>query len=184
MTGEGASGACRGRVLHCKISALGLAARWVIVVVFCGMLCHGAAAAERGGIRTELIAQVRESMGTASGAEGYRFAPATVLAQGQVIHYTVRISNPNPHYVRGVAVIQPVPINTVYVPGTAAAPGATVSFSVDGGRTFAPADELVLRVEGGTRAAQPASYTHIRWQLRNPLAPGATALARFQAVFR
>jgi hypothetical protein len=30
----------------------------------------------------------------------------------------------------------------------------------------------------------PQDYTHIRWHLRNALAPGAVALARFRAVFR
>jgi hypothetical protein len=59
-----------------------------------------------------------------------------------------------------------------------------VSFSVDGGKTFGPADSLMIEVEGSTQRAQASQYTHIRWQLRNPLAPGATALARFRATFR
>ena len=42
----------------------------------------------------------------------------------------------------------------------------------------------MIDVEGTTQLAPVAQYTHIRWQLRNPLAPGATALARFRATFR
>jgi hypothetical protein len=54
---------------------------------------------------------------------------------------------------------------------------------VDGGKTFGPADSLLIENEGGRQLAQTSQYTHIRWQLRNPLAPGATALARFRATF-
>jgi hypothetical protein len=85
---------------------------------------------------------------------------------------------------RNVAVVQSVPANTTYLADSAAGPGADVSFSVDGGRSFAPAQALRIEVEGAQQLAQAAQYTHIRWQLRNPLAPGATALARFRATFR
>ena len=80
--------------------------------------------------------------------------------------------------------MQPVPANTTYLADSASGPGAIVSFSVDGGETYAPAESLMIEVEGAKQLAQAAQYTHIRWQLRNPLAPGATALARFRATFR
>jgi uncharacterized repeat protein (TIGR01451 family) len=135
-------------------------------------------------IQTELIAEVRENLSTTPGRELYRFAPAKLLAQGQVVYYTLRITNPTAVFARNVAVVQPVPANTAYIGDSAAGPGAIVTFSADGGSTFAPAATLKIEVEGTTQPAQPAQYTHIRWQLRNPLAPGATALARFRAVFR
>jgi hypothetical protein len=60
-----------------------------------------------------------------------------------------------------------------------------VTFSVDGGASFASARELVEQTPEGKRAPIPTErYTHIRWRLRNSLAPGAVALARFQATFR
>jgi hypothetical protein len=34
------------------------------------------------------------------------------------------------------------------------------------------------------RKATSDDYTHLRWQLRYPLAAGATALLRFRGVFR
>jgi uncharacterized repeat protein (TIGR01451 family) len=107
--------------------------------------------------------------------------PASRLAQGQVVYYTVKITNPTPVFANKVQVSQMIPANTSYLVGSAAAPGADVEFSVDGGQTFAPAGELKL-ADGVTRAP-PERYTHIRWRLRNPLAPGATALARFRATF-
>ena len=143
-----------------------------------------ASADEQSDVGTELIAEVRENISTTPGREVYRFVPAQLLEQGQVVYYTLRITNQTTVPLRNVAVVQPVPANTTYLADSAAGPGAAVSFSVDGGKTFASPESLMIEVEGSTQLAQAGQYTHIRWQLRNPLAPGATALARFRATFR
>lgn len=140
-------------------------------------------AEEASDIQTELVAEVRENISTTPGREVFRFVPARMLEQGQVVYYTVRITNQTTVPLRNVAVVQSVPANTTYLADSAAGPGADVSFSVDGGRNFATAQALTIEVEGAQRPAKTAQYTHIRWQLRNPLAPGATALARFRATF-
>lgn len=140
---------------------------------------------EQSAVQTTLIAEVREPYVSAEGKEGHRFVPAGVLAQGDIVFYSVQIRNPTTIALRDVAVVQRIPANTTYVPDSAAGPSTSVTFSVDGGKTFASAKGLMIQTEGNApRPATPADYTHIRWQLRNALAPGAVALARFQAVFR
>ena len=147
--------------------------------------CAPAASADQeSGIATELVAEVRENLSTTPGREVYRFVPARMLEQGQVVYYTLRITNQTTVPLRNVAVVQPVPANTAYIADSASGPGAAVSFSVDGGHTFGAPEALTVEVEGTTQPAQAAQYTHIRWQLRNVLAPGATALARFRATFQ
>jgi len=143
-----------------------------------------ARADEQSDVGTELIAEVRENISTTPGREVYRFVPARLLEQGQVVYYTLRITNQTTVPLRNVAVVQAVPANTTYLADSASGPGAAVSFSVDGGQTFGPADSLQIEVEGSKQLARAPQYTHIRWQLRNALAPGATALARFRATFR
>lgn len=138
-----------------------------------------AQATEAVELRTELVAEVRESAGTPE-RPTLRMVPATRLSQGQVVYYTVRITNPTPVFANKVQVSQLIPANTVYVAGSAGGPGADIEFSIDGGQTFARPENL--KQTDGTRAP-PGRYTHIRWSLRNPLAPGATALARFRATF-
>lgn len=134
-------------------------------------------------VQTELIAEVRETVQIAPDRKTYRYVPATVMAQGRVVYYTVRIRNPATVYARDVVVIQPIPANTTYVPGSAAGPGAETSFSVDGGETFISAVALAAATVDSSAGSKAAGCTHIRWELRNPLAPGAVALARFRAVF-
>ncbi|HEY5755444.1 MAG TPA: hypothetical protein VIU34_06450 [Steroidobacter sp.] len=153
------------------------------VLVFVSMalttLATVAVATEPVELRTELVAEVRESVVVAE-RPTFRLAPATRLSQGQVVYYSVRITNPTPVFANKVQVSQLIPANTSYVAGSAAGPGADVDFSIDGGQTFARPENL--KQTDGTRAP-PERYTHIRWSLRNPLAPGATALARFRATF-
>lgn len=150
-----------------------------------GALAFHASADEPVRVETQLIAEVRVSMSTAPGRETFRLMPATSVAQGEVVFYTVRIHNPAPVPARDVVVTQRIPANTAYIANSAAGPGAEVTFSADGGQTFAAANRLKTPdTTGAMRSALPEQYTHIRWRLRNALAPGAAALARFRAVFR
>lgn len=135
-------------------------------------------------IETELVAEVRENVSRTPGTEVFRFVPAKLLEQGQVVYYTVRVRNVGSTFARDVIVTQRIPVNTTYVEDSASGPGAKITFSVDGGQTFASPGQLTVNVEGNTQAAQPAHFTHIRWHLRNPLAPEAIALARFRATFQ
>jgi uncharacterized repeat protein (TIGR01451 family) len=156
-----------------------------LALIGCGWTCLAQGADEPVPIETTLIAEVRDTVQLASGQQVYRFVPAKALTQGQIVYYTVRIRNPTPVVARGVEVVRRIPANTFYVPGSAAGPGAQIDFSADGGQTFAPPSRVtVTDGSGSRRAAKPEDYTHIRWRLRNPLAPGALAHARFRAVFQ
>ena len=99
-------------------------------------------AGEMSDIETELVAEVRENVSATPGREVYRFVPARMLEQGQVVYYTLRITNQTTVPLRNVAVVQPVPANTTYLADSASGPGADVTFSVDGGSTFSPAGSL------------------------------------------
>lgn len=141
--------------------------------------------AQEPTVEVRLIAEVRMESGASSGNPVMYFAPATVLEQGREVFYTVSIRNPGAESAQNVAVVQRVPQNTSYVPRSAAGPGAEITLSTDGGQTFAAEDALIYTDPAGlTRPATAQDCTHIRWRLRNPLAPGAVALARFRAIFR
>jgi len=176
-------------VLRCGIRRTGVLKTWVVTLTALATaagpvrLC---AADDTIQVETELVAEVRLAVRSPGGPESFRFVPATILAQGDVVYYTVRIRNPAPVPARDVQVVQRIPANTIYVGGSASGPGADVMFSVDGGQTFAPASALSVSdpETGAVRRAETQDYTHIRWTLRNPLAPNSVALARFRAVFR
>lgn len=126
-----------------------------------------------------LIAEQRIAIDSTHTA--YRFVPAENLAQGQEVHYTLRISNPSEFALREVQVTQAVPGNTRYVEKSATGSGAELSFSIDGGQNFSGAGVL-KNPDGST--TQAVQVTHIRWQFPYPLPPQSVVLARFRAVFQ
>ena len=100
-----------------------------------------------------------------------RFVPAGRLEAGDEVHYTIRVRNPGTNPVTDVQVTKRMPFGLHYLPDSATGPACDIEFSTDGGITFQPrpvADE----------------YTHVRWTMRRPLPPDATALLRFRATFR
>ena len=105
------------------------------------------------------------------GRESRRFVEARRLTAGEEVYYTIRVRNPGKEPVAGVVVTKRMPSGVDYVRGSARGPACDVEFSTDEGDTFA-----------GEKKA--SSYTHLRWTCRRPLAPGATALLRFRAIFR
>lgn len=155
----------------------------------CALLLLGVSplslAQELAPISVELVAEVREQVALPQGQSFLRYRPAAAIVQGQTVFYTVRIHNPTPVPVRDVVTVQKIPVNTRYVIGSASGPAAELSFSIDGGQSFLAESQLrIVESAGNSRRPLPAEYTHVRWRLRNALAPGATALARFQAIFQ
>jgi uncharacterized repeat protein (TIGR01451 family) len=131
-----------------------------------------------------VVAETLQQTRDAAGEIERRMVPVEVLHEGQEIFYTLRIRNVTAAPIVDAIVVWPVPPDTRYIPNSAAGPGAEITFSVDGGQSYASPNALVVARNGSTRDATPADYTHIRWHLRYPLGAGAVALARFRATFR
>ena len=121
-------------------------------------------------LETSIVAEKLEPPAR-PGQGAARFVPATRLAAGDEVHYTLRVTNPGKEPVTDVQVTKRMPQGLQFIPGSAMGPASLVEFSADGGTTFTP------RPKGG-------EFTHVRWSLRRPLPPGATALLRFRATFR
>lgn len=122
---------------------------------------------------------------TADGRSGQpqrAWRPAGRLAVDQQVFYTVRVHNPGNRPVTDVIVTKRLPFGVRYAVGSAVGPDCAVQVSTDGGASFRPADAASMASSVDVSAGS-ADYTHLRWLLRRPLAPGATALLRFRAVF-
>jgi uncharacterized repeat protein (TIGR01451 family) len=115
------------------------------------------------------------------GIDEYHYRPALKIKQGQEIFYTVRIINTTNEKAKHPVVIQPVPTNTHLIEGSVTGTGAAISYSIDGGKTFASMIEL----SDGSGDDTPITnnITHVRWQFRHAVAPHAMVLARFRVVF-
>jgi uncharacterized repeat protein (TIGR01451 family) len=122
-------------------------------------------------------------------AEGDRgtskLVPADRVVPGDEVIYTLAVRNTGADAVAPPTVTKAVPEHTVYIADSAVGPGAEVSYSVDGGRTFDRAENLTVQgADGRPRPALAADITHIRWQLKNSLQSNSVAFVRFRAVVK
>lgn len=105
---------------------------------------------------------------------------------GDVLVYTLTYTNRGSSPVADATVDDPIPAGTVLLPGSVQGEHADVTFSVDGGESFAPFPvEIEVAAEDGTKVRKKASadsYTHIRWTARKPLAPGESRAASFKVL--
>lgn len=130
------------------------------------------------------IAQV-ELRSTVQGREATKLVPATRVASGEWVIYTLEVRNISPATLPAPTVTFPIPQHMTYGADTAIGPGAEVTYSIDGGRHFDVPDNLKIRQpDGESRRAAAADYTHIRWQLKNPLKGNSVAFVRFRAQMK
>ena len=106
-------------------------------------------------------------------------------APGTEVIFTTFYENISNEDAENTIIINPMPPGIIYREGSAQGAGATVSFSVDGGKTYdAPANLFVFDGSGRQFAARPQDYTHIRWTFKTPLLPGAKGDVSFRAVLQ
>ena len=140
-----------------------------------------AQASGSGPLQTAIDVETLQVRKGPDGQEIRRWKRADRLRSGEEVHYTVRVTNPGKQPVTDVVVTKRLPFGVHYLPGTATGPACQVQFSSDGGATFATPKDPVAKTKGAPKPA--IEYTHVRWILRRPLSPGATALLRFRATF-
>jgi uncharacterized repeat protein (TIGR01451 family) len=130
------------------------------------------------------IAEV-ESKIAAGGRQVVKLIPADRVVPGDRVIYTLEVRNTGTAAVDAPTFTHPVPEHMRYVADSAVGPGAAVSYSVDGGRSFDRAENLkVLGADAQLRPAVAADYTHIRWQLKSSLKANSVAFVRFRALVK
>lgn len=108
-------------------------------------------------------------------------APAATVIPGTEVVLTVTARNTCQQPSDKVVISNPVPEHMTLVPGSAIGAGSDISYSIDG-KVFGSIDKLSVSEGGATRPARAEDIKHIRWEFRNSLQPGASALGRFRAV--
>jgi hypothetical protein len=99
---------------------------------------------------------------------------------GDVLSQVVSVQNTSAKTMRDLPVQLPVPKNTVYLAPEKGLDSARTLYSIDGGKTFAPAPlkKTVTVTENGKAVqreveVRPSEYTAVRWVVPE-VSPGAT----------
>ena len=133
---------------------------------------------------TVSITQAKQVVVKKGGAQAVRMVPTQDVSSGDTIEYTLHYANVGDEPATDANIEDPIPKGTTYVASSASGEGAEITFSSDGGKTFAPAVKLTyeIRLPNGQvekRVATPAEYTHVRWTLERVPA-GATGTVTFR----
>lgn len=160
--------------------------RYAVLAMTAILLAGNTAATQAQTV--ELVTKAeREIEIVEKGVKLKKIGPPEKVVPGDEVIYTVTYTNKTGKPADNVSVTNPVPAHTRYRDGSAAGEGATITFSVDGGKSFAASDKLTVAIKdkGGNDIVRPAvaaDYTHIRWQLKQSVAPGQSGTVRFRAV--
>ena len=148
-------------------------------------LAAATAVAQQNPITVKNVAETEVEKKNAQGVVEKVRVPLDKAPPGTEVIYTTTFTNNGSKPANNVAITNPVPANTTYVGASAFGDSTDVTFSIDGGKTYAVADKLRVKTpEGRERPALPTDYTHIRWAYRGDLAPGKTGTAGFRAVIK
>ena len=153
------------------------------LVLLVAALAASPVAAQSQETKPLVISAVNLSADSAREAGAER-PQGSMARPGDVLGYSLAFTNPAPVAVSNVQFVDPLPRGLVYRIGSAGADKAVrMEYSIDSGKSYA-VQPMVVVVENGKRVEKPApreAYTHIRWTVSGPLAPGAQVTARFQA---
>lgn len=112
-----------------------------------------------------------------------------VVQPGTVLRYTVTGTNSGNAPAKNLVITQPVPRGMVYVlnTATASAEDVTITFSIDGGKSFVATPMVQLVMPDGKIDSRPApaeAYTHVRWRFGESLASKAVVTTSYEVRVR
>jgi uncharacterized repeat protein (TIGR01451 family) len=155
----------------------------LLILFFFMMLVPAAAAAQDGALvklKSEVLKEVEVVDET--GAAVVRLVPVTNAMPGELLTFIISYTNEGDDEARDIVLTNPVPEHMLYKAGSAQGEGSRISYSVDEGGTYGPPDSLsVTGDDGKKRQALPSDYTHIRWQLDDPVPAGGSGAVSFRA---
>lgn len=143
-----------------------------------------ALAATSGSIKVKSVAQIEKEVVGADGKRHITLVPADKAVPGTAVVFSNTFENVGAKAASNIVINNPVPDNTEYQAGSAYGADTEITFSIDGGKTFASAEQLTVKTAQGVVIAKPSTYTHIRWSYQKQLAPGATGEVGFRAVIK
>lgn len=121
----------------------------------------------------------------ADGSETTRRAPAETVVPGERIVYTLNYTNDKSEAASDLVLTMPVPDVVKFIEGSAENKMSVVTYSTDGGQSFAPRQSLMVQTDDGNWVpAGSEDLTHVRWRVAGPVQAGQTGQLAFKGVLK
>jgi uncharacterized repeat protein (TIGR01451 family) len=160
-----------------------------VVVALCLLLVGTAAAFAQRQIAARASAGQPEVKIKLSGSlkrndQSLTLDKVSAVHPGEILDWTITSANEGDAPARQYKTIGQIPQGTSFVAGSAVAEyGASVSYSIDGGKNFAAQPTVEEKQADGTKKLIPAPasmYTQVRYDWNDPLAAGSTLSASYK----
>ena len=157
----------------------------VFAVFSASSFLAGALAQEAGALKLVCTAEKEVTKVDQDGKPVVTYSDVSVALPGEVIRYTLKYEYSGADPAEAIVITNPVPENTVYVDKSAAGKDTAITFSIDGGKTYATSDALKIKAaDGSERAALPEEYTNLQWRLLKKLAKGDSGTVSFKVKIK
>jgi hypothetical protein len=153
------------------------------VVALCGV---AAVSFARGRTAAAGRPEVKVALAGTVEREGKQvaLAEAGTVKPGEILNWQIATANEGTGAAREYKTVGEIPAGTAYVAGSAAGEsGSTVTYSIDGGKTFSTQPIIEQKQPDGTvkRVAAPVSmYTQVRYEWADELAAGGRVNASYK----
>lgn len=137
----------------------------------------------QGTIELQNVAEVETLVKTADGKTEKKRSVAVKTVPGMEVIYTTTFKNVGAKPAGNINLKNFIPPNTTLVAGSPWGEGTDITYSADGGKTWAPVDKIKVKdASGKDRPAGLTELTHIRWSLRGDLPAGQRGEVGFRVI--
>ena len=144
----------------------------------------GTLSAFANGLSAEQVVERVTVSVDANGNEIRTYAIAEEVSPGDEVRYSLAYTNSGNEAADAVSLVMPVPGAVTYIETSATGPADALTFSADGGKSFAARTALKVLDGDQERFATSADITHIKWAFSDPIAPAASGMVSFRAVLK
>ncbi len=142
-------------------------------------------AQSNGHIQLTSKAEIEKEIVSPEGKKEVRRVPASKVVPGSEVVFTTAYENVSKEKAENAVITNPVPEHMIFSENSARGAGTIITFSIDNGKSFnIPANLIVLDAAGRKFPARAQDYTHIRWEMKDPLPPGAKGEVSFRAILK
>jgi len=136
-------------------------------------------------IELKAVAEIEVTKKDKNGKTTTKRVAAKKVVPGTVVIYTLSAKNTGKEVAENIMIKDPIPEHMRYVDGSASGSNTVITFSTDGGKTYAKPEKLTVKNKlGKSQPATSDDYTHIRWALQFKLKPGQVAPVWFKAQLK
>lgn len=138
----------------------------------------------QGSIELKNVAEVETTVKTADGKIQKKRGPVEKAIPGTEVIYTSTFRNVGAKPAGNINIKNPIPANTTLVAASPWGEGTDITYSADGGKTWATVDKVKIKdtATGKDRLAGLTEITHIRWSLRGELPPNKQGEVGFRVI--